>query len=318
MGTPDFAASALSALLEAPAAEAGIVVPLVVSQPDKPRGRSRKLQAPPVKERALEAGIEVLQPRRLRSGAAPERIAAVAPDVIVVVAYGRILPPNILKIPRLGCLNVHASLLPELRGAAPINWAIVRGHRQSGVSIMQMDEGLDTGAVLASREVPIGPDDEAGDLHDRLMNLGAELLVPTLLAHARGEITPAPQDDARATWAPIMTRESGLLDWTRSAAELCDHARGMAPWPGSYSHWGDRTVKLFPPFEVTELTELPGAESMQAGTICAVEPDALIVACGSGAVRLRSLQLQGKRRLSVADFLHGRKVTPGDRLGERA
>jgi methionyl-tRNA formyltransferase len=315
MGTPDFAARSLSALLEAP--ETGIEVPLVLSQPDKPVGRSRKLQAPPVKERALEAGVEVIQPRRLRSGSAPERIAELAPDVIVVVAYGRILPPRILELPRLGCLNVHASLLPELRGAAPINWAIARGHRQSGVSIMQMDEGLDTGAVLASRAVPIGPDDEAGDLHDRLMDLGAELLVPTLLAHARGELTAEPQDDARATWAPIMTRESGLLDWTRSAEELRDHARGMAPWPGSYSTWGDKTVKLFPPFEITEVPGLEAGESTAPGTLCAVEPGALVVACGSGAVRLRSLQLQGKRRISVADFLHGRKVTLGDRLGER-
>lgn len=316
MGTPDFAACSLASLLAAPEIE----VPLVLCQPDKPRGRSRTPQPPPVKELALQAGVEVLQPRRLKSGAAPERLAEIRPDAIVVVAYGRILPPNILALPRLGCLNVHASLLPELRGAAPIQWAIVRGHSRSGVSIMQMDEGLDTGPVLAVQEVPITADDEAGDLYDRLKELGAALLVPTLLAHARGELAPQAQDDARATWAPILTRESGVLDWARPAAELRDQVRGMAPWPGSSSHWRGATVKLFPPVEVTALPRDPGlppgsSHALEPGTICAVERDAIVVACGRDALRLRSLQIQGKRRLSVADFLHGRPIELGERMG---
>lgn len=317
MGTPEFAARSLASLLAAPEIE----VPLVLCQPDKPRGRSKTPQPPPVKELALRAGVEVIQPRRLKSGAAPERIAALQPDAIVVVAYGRILPPNILALPRLGCLNVHASLLPKLRGAAPIHWAIVRGHRQSGVSIMQMDEGLDTGPVLAMREQPISADDETGDLHDRLMALGADLLVPTLLAHARGELVPQAQDDARATWAPILTRESGVLDWARPAAELRDQVRGMAPWPGSSSTWRGASVKFFPPVDVVDgpgSLGSPGDAGLGGapGTICAVEGDAIVVTCGSGALRIRSLQVQGKRRLSVADFLHGRPIEPGERMGD--
>ena len=307
MGTPDFAAASLQALAECPEIE----IPLVVCQPDKPKGRSPEPQPPPVKVLATRLGLPVYQPKSLRKGDAAEVLTAARPDAMVVAAYGRILPAAVLAIPPHGCLNVHASLLPELRGASPIQWAIVSGLARSGVSIMKMDEGLDTGAVLARAEVPIGTDDDAEVLHDRLMALGAALLVPTLLAWTRGEVTPEPQDEARATWAPILSRDAGRIDWTLPARRVADLVRGLHPWPGSFTHWQGRLLKVFPP-----ATVVPGTPGAVPGTVTAVGRDTLDVACGEGALRLGLLQLEGRKRLPVAAFLNGCPLVPGERLGD--
>jgi len=310
IGTPDFAAASLAALAACPLLE----LPLVVCQSDKPKGRSPEPQPPPVKALALRLGLPVYQPKSLRRGDAAEVIAAASPDVIVVAAYGKILPAAILDVPRHGCLNVHASLLPALRGASPIQWAIVSGHARSGISIMKMDEGLDTGPVLARAEVPIGPADDAEVLHDRLMALGAELLVPTLLAWTQGRLTPEAQDQALATYAPLLSRDSGRLDWSWSAPRLANLVRGLYPWPGSFTFWQGRQLKVFPP-----AAALPGPAGATPGTVVAVGRDALDVACGEGVLRLGELQLEGRKRLPVAAFLNGCALREGERLtGEPA
>jgi methionyl-tRNA formyltransferase len=305
MGTPDFAAASLAALAACP----DLALPLVVCQSDKPRGRSPEPQAPPVKVLAARLGLPVFQPRSLRKGDAADVIAAARPDVIVVAAYGKILPAALLDIPRFGCLNVHASLLPELRGASPIQWAIVSGLARTGVSIMKMDEGLDTGPVLARADVPIGADDDASSLHDRLMELGAGLLVPTLRAWARGELTPVPQEAERATYAPLLSRDSGRVDWAWPAARLANLVRGLHPWPGSFAFWQGRLLKLFPPAQA-----LSGEAGAPPGTVLAVGRDHLDVACGEGVLRLRELQLEGRKRLCVADFLNGCALHVGEAL----
>jgi methionyl-tRNA formyltransferase len=305
MGTPDFAAASLAALTACPE----LSIPLVVCQSDKPKGRSSEPQPPPVKVLAARLGLAVYQPKSLRKGDAAEVIAAAEPDLIVVAAYGKILPAAILALPRLGCLNVHASLLPELRGASPIQWAIVSGLARSGISIMKMDEGLDTGPVLTRAETPIGPSDDADALHDRLMALGAELLVPTLLAWSRGEVIPEPQDAARATYAPLLSRDSGRVDWTWSAARLANLVRGLHPWPGSFTHWQGKLLKLFPP-----ALAAPGPTGAAPGTIVAVDRDAIEVACGDGSLGFGELQLEGRKRLPVDAFLNGCALRPGERL----
>jgi methionyl-tRNA formyltransferase len=306
MGTPDFAAGTLAALLAAP----DVSVELALCQPDKPRGRSREPLPPPVKELALVHDVPVLQPRGLRKGRARRALAELAPDVIVVAAYGRILPPEVLAIPRHGCLNVHASLLPALRGASPIQWAIVEGHAQSGVSIMLMDEGLDTGPVLSHHATPIAPTETADDLHDRLQALGAELLLETLRRHVAGQTTPEPQDDARSSYAPLLTRDSGRLDWGRPAPRLVDHVRGLHPWPGAFTLFRGKRLKLFPPTEAR-----PGAEGDRPGEVVAASSSDLEIACGEGRLVVREVQLAGKRRVAVKDFIHGRQVAVGERLG---
>ena len=309
MGTPDFAAGTLAALLAAP----DVSVELALCQPDKPRGRSRDPLPPPVKELALAHEVPVLQPRGLRKGRARRVLAELAPDVIVVAAYGRILPPELLTIPRHGCLNVHASLLPALRGASPIQWAIVEGHQESGVSIMLMDEGLDTGPVLSRRATAIAPDETADDLHDRLQALGAALLLDTLRRHVAGQTTPERQDSARASYAPLLTRDSGRLDWSRPAARLVDHVRGLHPWPGAFTTFRGKLLKLFPPVEAQS-----GAVGDAPGALVDVSPEGLRVACGEGRLLVREVQLAGKRRMAVKDFVHGRQVAAGEDLGGQA
>ena len=308
MGTPDFAAHSLRAL----AKNDQLAVTLVVCQADKPRGRDPLPQPPPVKLAALELGLPVYQPRSLRKGDALEVVSAARPEAIVVAAYGKILPAALLAVPPHGCLNVHASLLPELRGASPIQWAIVQGLARTGVSIMRMDEGLDTGDVLATREVPIRPEDDAEALHDRLMALGADLLVPTLLDWVAGRLTPQPQDAARASYAPLLSRDSGRIDWTRPPVALRDLVRGLHPWPGSFTFLKGRMLKVFP--QVEALAGCPGPPSVAPGTVLRVGSDGLEVACGGGSVRIREVQLEGRRRMPLAEFVHGRAVQEGDRL----
>ncbi len=304
MGTPDFAVPCVEALVAHPSCD----LVAVVCQPDKRRGRKKEPQPPPVKVAALEAGIEVLQPRRIKRGAFPERLEELAPDLIVVTAYGRILPPRILELPRLGCVNVHASLLPRWRGAAPIQWALRDGDAESGVCLMVMEEGLDTGAVYARTTTAITADDTGQTLHDRLSRQGAELLSAQLDALIAGELTPTPQDDAQTTYARMLTREDGRLDWSGPAASLDNHIRGFYPWPGAWTTLpGGKLLKLFPPVTITRGDGAPGE-------VLGCDGSGLTLACGEGAIRVESVQLQGKRRMAVSDFVRGFDLPAGTTL----
>jgi methionyl-tRNA formyltransferase len=304
MGSPEFAVPTLEALLRTQDVVA------VVTQPDKPTGRGQALQPPPVKEAALRAGVAVLQPERLggdRGAAARAELAALAPELIVVAAYGKILPRAVLDIPPRGCINVHGSLLPRYRGAAPIQWAVIRGERETGITIMRMDEGMDTGDMLLKRSVPITDEDTAGTLEAKLAPLGAELLVEALQRLEEGTLAGEPQDPALATLAPRLTKDHGRVDFTRPAREVRDLVRGVDPWPGAFTLLRGERLALFAP----RLVSGGGAP----GTVLGADRDGLLVACGEGAVGLRELQLPGRKRLPAAAFLAGRPLPPGTVLG---
>jgi methionyl-tRNA formyltransferase len=302
MGSPEFAVPALRALL------GRHEVVLVVSQPDKPAGRGRKLTAPPVKVVADEAGIAVIQPRSARSAEFCEQLRAAQPDVCVVVAYGKILPAPVLSVARHGCLNIHASLLPRYRGAAPIQWAVINGEAETGITIMRLDEGMDTGPMLLSRAVPILDDDTAGTLHDRLAPLGAELLVEALAGLEAGTLAQMPQDHGAATYAPMLKKADGVVDWNKPARAVRDHIRGMDPWPGAVTGYRGSSLRLF----AVRLSAGSGAP----GAVLAADDRGVRVACGEGAISVGELQVAGKRRLPAASFLAGNPIGPGDRLGE--
>jgi len=302
MGTPDFALAALAGLIAA-----GVDVCGVFTQPDRPKGRGKQLTPPPVKLLAERHTIPVFQPTRLRSPDAVEVVRALAPDLIVVVAYGQILPQSVLDIPRFGCINVHASLLPKYRGAAPINQALVDGATETGVTTMQMDAGLDTGAMLVKRALSIGPLETAGELHDRLAILGREVLEETLRQLCTGTLHPEVQDDALSSYAPLMKKEDGLIDWSRSAAAIHNQVRGLSPWPGAYTLLDTTVLKL----AATTPTHSHGS----AGMVLAVEADGVVVACGTGALRIGTLQLPGKKWLLATEFVKGHPLPPGTRLG---
>jgi len=300
-GTPRLAVPSLDAV-------ASIAdVALVVCQPDRPAGRGLSLRPPPVKQRALELGIEVAQPKRVKRPAFAESLRALEADVAVVVAYGRILPRPVLDAPRTGCVNVHASLLPRWRGAGPIQWAIAHGDARTGVCLMQMDEGMDTGPVIAYEPTPIDPDETAGELGERLARLGAELLTRELPRWVAGEITPTPQDHDAATMAPLLTKDDGRVDWTWPARRVHDRVRGMHPWPGAHTTLGDATLKI----HRTRVVDGAGAP----GTVLAAD-DALVVACGEGAVAIDQLQLAGKKRLKARAFLSGHPLAIGQVLAQ--
>jgi methionyl-tRNA formyltransferase len=304
MGSPEFAVPTLEALLRTEDVIA------VVSQPDKPKGRGQSVAAPPVKQLAVRAGVPVLQPERLggdRGAAARAELAALAPEIIVVAAYGKILPQTVLDIPPLGCINVHGSLLPRYRGAAPIQWAVMRGERETGITIMRMDQGMDTGPMLLKAVVPITETDTAGSVEDKLAPLGAELLVEALGRLKAGTLTEEPQDGTQATLAPRLSKDEGRVDFSRRAPEVRDHVRGVDPWPGAFTtHRGER-LALFAPKLVSG--------SGTPGTVMGADRDGLIVACGDGAVAFAELQAPGRKRLGAAAFLAGRPVPPGTALG---
>jgi len=309
-GTPDFAVPCLDAL----ATVADVV--LVVTQPDRPRGRGLELAPPPVKVRAEALGVSVVQPLKVRTPEFAASLRALDADIAVVVAYGRILPRAVLEAPRLGCVNVHASLLPRWRGAAPIQWAVARGDAETGVCLMQMDEGLDTGPVLARRATPIGPDETAGELAPRLAALGAELLREELPHHLAGALVPAPQDDAHHTLAPILEKAHGAIDWSASAQAVHDLVRGMSPWPGAFTRTpAGLTLKVHATRVAAPVREHVGAAP---GTVLSADrAGGLVVACGSGALALVEVQPEGKRRMSAVDYLAGRPLACGDVLGAR-
>ncbi len=303
MGTPDFAAECLRALIAAGHRPVG-----VVTQPDRPAGRRQQLRPPPVKQLAEAHGLPVVQPRKVREGRLARLLADWAPDIAIVVAYGRILPPDALALPPRGCVNVHASLLPRWRGAAPIHRAILAGDEETGVCLMRMEEGLDTGPVYAERSCPITPEDTAESLHDRLAVLAGALLCEHLPALLEGGIAPQAQNEALATLAPPLRKEEGEIRWSAPSRSIRDRVRGLHPWPGSYTWLGSRRLKLFPPLS-------PVAAEPAPGVIVAVAPEGLVVGCGDGALRLTEIQEQDRKRLPVAAWLAGRTIPPGTRLG---
>jgi methionyl-tRNA formyltransferase len=301
MGTPEFAVSTLRTVLES-----GVNLVGVYTQPDRPKGRGNVLTPPPVKVLAVEHGIPVFQPVKLRDPLVVEELRRLAPDLIVVVAFGQILPKSVLEIPRHGCINVHASLLPRYRGASPINKAIMDGESVTGITTMLMDVGLDTGPMLVKKSTPIGAEETAGELHDRLALLGAETMAETLGRLCAGTLSPEVQDDAFSTYAPMLKKEDGRIDWSRPAREVHNQVRGLDPWPGAYTHLGDETLKIS--------RTLPEEGNEAPGTVVSAGSDGVRIACGEGVLRIRELQLPGKKRLAAAEFLKGRPLVPGVRM----
>lgn len=308
-GSAPLACASLEALARRPEA---FTLLGVVTQPDRPKGRALRLQPTPVKVVAARFGLEAWQPERCRDPQFLEQVRRLAPELIVAVAYGQILPPNLLAIPPCGCVNVHASLLPKYRGAAPIQWAILNDEPETGITLMQMDAGLDTGPILAQATTPIEPGDRAATLHDRLAALGADLLVRVLPDYGVGAVLPRPQPAEGATYARKIVKEDGRLDWTRPARELWNRVRAFDPWPGAFTDaptsGGTLRLKVW-------RAEVEAEVSGPAGQVLRADRAGLAVACGHGALRLTEVQREGGRRLSAEGFLAGHRVSPGVRLG---
>jgi methionyl-tRNA formyltransferase len=302
MGTPEFALGTLQGLIDAGCDMIG-----VYTQPDRPKGRGKQLAAPPVKELAQKYAIPVFQPAKLRAPEAVAELQALAPDLVVVVAYGQILPQSVLDIPKYGCINVHASLLPKYRGAAPINKVIMDGETETGITTMHMDAGLDTGDMLVKRSLTISENETAGELHDRLAALGRETMEETLRQLCAGELAPEKQDDAQTCYAPMMQKEDGRLDWSRPAAELHNQVRGLDPWPGAYTTLDGELLKI----AATRVA----AGSGEPGRVVAADASGITVACGEGLLVIGQLQLAGRKRLTAADFLRGQPLPAGTRFG---
>lgn len=309
-GTPSFAVPTLEKLVKA-----GHSVPLVVTQPDRPRGRGMEVANSPVKDAAIRLGLTILQPAAIKNNAEfRDQLAAIAPDAIIVVGYGRIVPHWMIDLPRLGNLNLHASLLPKYRGAAPIQWAIASGESATGVTTMRIDAGLDTGDILMQREMSIGPEDTAETLGPKLASIGADLMVETLRQLETGQVRPVPQDHSQATLAPILKREDGRMDFARSANDLFNRLRGFQAWPGAFTTFKGKTL------QVHRAQLLQHAASLSPGQI-AVEGAHLLVGCGKGegtgtTLELIEIQLEGKRRMTAQEFINGYRPQSGDHLGQ--
>jgi len=304
-GSPAFAVPSLEALH-------GIAeVVGVVCQPDKPAGRGLALTPPAVKVRATELGLPVVQPTKLRTGEFGAWVRAQNADVALVVAYGRILPRDVLEGPRLGCVNVHASLLPKYRGAAPITWAVVHGERETGITLMKLDEGMDTGPTFARAATPVGPEETAGELSERLARMGADAVREWLPRYVAGQHTLEPQDHARATMAPMLEKDHGRIDWSRTSQQVHDHVRGMSPWPGAFTTARGKTVKVHAARVIAG--EPAGA---RPGQVVVADKSRVLVACGAGCVELVTVQPEGKRAMRAAEWAMGRGVAEGDVLGD--
>jgi methionyl-tRNA formyltransferase len=304
MGTPEFAVPSLDILIKN-----DYPIVAVVTQPDRPKGRGRVPARPPIKVAAEKYGLPVVQPERLRTTEFTDYFSGIYPDLAVVVAFGQILPREILQIPKTGCINVHPSLLPIYRGAAPINWALIRGEVKTGITIMQMDEGMDTGDILAQEETMIEPMETFGELNDRLAVMGARLLLTTIDMVARGSSTRTPQDASLATYAPRLTKEDGLIRWDADVLQTVNLIRGLSPAPCAYTLYKGKMLKIFS--AVGE--EIPPPES--PGRIGTVTEKGLPVAARNGYVYLQEVQLENKKRMSIRDFLRGCRMAPGDILG---
>ena len=303
MGTPDFAVPVLQALLDGPDTVIG-----AVCQPDRKKGRGKKLQAPPVKVLADDAGIRVLQPTSIRTDGFLDEISKLQPDLIVVAAYGKILPGSLLNFPPMGTVNVHGSLLPKYRGAAPIQWALINGEAETGVTIMQMDVGMDTGDILLPAKLPITNEDTAGTLFEKLSLLGGKTLLEAIALLKEGKLPPIKQDDSLATEAPMLTKEQGHIDWNRPASELHCLLRGLDPWPSAYGFLSGKRFRFFKP----EVVARSGSES--PGTICRADKEGLLVACGTDNLLIREIQPEGKKRMEVAACLCGTALAAGDQF----
>jgi methionyl-tRNA formyltransferase len=309
MGTPEFSVAALGRLI----AE-GHDIAAVFTQPDKPAGRGKHMHAPPVKTLALERNITVHQPAKIRNNEDVRAIfKSISPDACVVVAYGKILPEWMLSIPRLGCINVHASLLPKYRGAAPINWAIANGESVTGVTIMQMDAGMDTGPMLDRRLIQIGDDETAPQLSARLAPLGAELLSETLPLLERGEIAPITQVDSDATYAPILKREDGLIEWAVNAKDIANRVRAFQPWPGTYTSFRGGRLTIWRARAVAYAADAD--YPLESGFVLKIDESGIAVACGDASTLLiQEVQVEGKRRVSAREFANGARLKAGDRI----
>ena len=305
MGTPDFSVGTLEALIAA-----GHEITLVVSQPDKPKGRGHELAPTPVKETALKHGLKVFQPKRLKDPETIRTLEETPADAIVVIAFGQIVPASILHMKKYGCINVHGSLLPKYRGAAPIQWAVIDGEMESGVTIMQMDEGLDTGDMLLKGSVVLDEKETSGSLFNKLSALGASLCVEALEKLEKGELTPEKQGESPTEYARMLTKEMGELDFSRDAVTLERLIRGFNPWPSAYTRLGDKTLKIW----AADVCEKQEPES-QPGTVTEVAKQDFTVACGEGALKITELQLQGKKRMDAAAFLRGYHLEAGMKLG---
>lgn len=307
MGTPDFSVGALEALVAA-----GHEITAVVTQPDKAKGRSGQMQFPPVKECALKYNIPVFQPVKIKQPEAVEKLAGYEADVFVVAAFGQILSREILEMPRLGCVNIHASLLPKYRGASPINHCIINGDKETGVTIMQMNEGVDEGDILSQAKVAIAEDETAESLFEKLSRTGAQLIVDTLARLERGEITPVPQNDAESSHTGMMKKSFGEIDWSKSAQEIERLVRGLNSWPSAYTYINGKSVKLWK-CRVTD-ADFDGTD--KSGEIISVTKDKAEVACGKGILSICELQLEGKKRMDIKTFLLGNRLSEGMCLGK--
>ena len=303
MGSPELAVPSLNAVLDV-----GQVVG-VITQPPKSSGRGQKLTPSAVSREATKAGISVMTPSTLKTADTVDALKEIKPDIAVVVAYGKILPPDVLAVPRLGCVNIHASILPELRGAAPIQWAIARGYTETGVTLMQMDEGMDTGPVWLQRMTPIGDDETAGELGFRLAQMGADLIREGLPLIEDGRLSPIEQDNSLATYAPLLSKADGLIDWSMEAGQIANRVRGFSPWPGTFTTRGRKRILI------TRSAALEEPSESSPGTITSADASGIHISCGTGTLNILAVKPEGKREMVVGEFLTGYKVEVGEILG---
>ena len=312
-GTPEFAVPTLRGLLANPE----FAVAAVVTQPDRPRGRGQRVSVAAVKEVAADAAVRIYQPESMKSEEAHDFFAQVKPDAVVIIAYGQIIPRRLLEIPRLGWMNLHASLLPKYRGAAPIAWAIINGESKTGLTTMRLDPGLDTGPILRQREIAIGRDETAPELAKRMAELGAPLVVESLIKLEHGEIVPIPQDSTQASYAPILTKEQGRIDWSLAAGEIYNRIRGLAPWPGTFSTFRGRLCQIWGRPSAPAATAGPALKAIaqDAGTLI-VSDAAIEVICGNGTrLQLEAVQIEGRKHVSAREFVNGARLGSAERFG---
>ncbi|MCX7921868.1 MAG: methionyl-tRNA formyltransferase [Clostridia bacterium] len=307
MGTPEFAVPSLDILVKE-----GYEIAAVITQPDKPKGRGNKLAAPPVKEYALANGIKVLQPAKVKTQEFVEELKQIKPDLLVTAAYGKILPKDVLDIPPFGCINVHGSLLPKYRGAAPIHWAIINGEKVTGITTMYTDIGMDTGDMLLKAEIAITLDMTVGELHDKMALLGAEVLRDTIRRLKEGTLERTPQDNDEATYAPIIQKDLGLIDWSKTSLEVHNLVRGTNPWPGAYTFYKSERMRIWK----TEVAVGSGScKNYKPGTICRVGKDGMLVATGDGFVNVLEIQMDSSKRMQIGQYIVGHKIDEGEILG---
>ncbi|HKV23856.1 MAG TPA: methionyl-tRNA formyltransferase [Candidatus Acidoferrum sp.] len=313
-GTPQFAVPSLKHLLS----QSEFEIAGVITQPDRPRGRGQLLAPSPVKQIALAAGIPVHQPEKIRAPEAQELLQSIAPDAIVIIAYGQIIPARLLPIPKLGWMNLHASLLPKYRGAAPINWAIVQGEKQTGLTTMRIDAGMDTGEMLLQSALDIGPSETASELAARMSELGAPLMAETLRGLVAGTLAGRPQNHAEATLAPILKREDGLIQWSLKAHEIFNRIRGFDPWPGAFTIFRGQTCHIWgaPASNSSSESGIPKGVALIPGIIEARQGEAFVACGGATLLRLTAVKLEGRKRISALEFVNGARLQPGERFGQ--